>query len=77
MNCLQLQLGLKIDGFGVMSCHGHFQNADIPEGATCPKLLPRQEHLMRLLIQYVHEKLIHAGVSHTLASLRQEYWIIK
>ena len=69
-NCLQIQLGLKIDEFGVMRCHGRFQNSDIPEGARCPKLLPCQEHLTRLLIQYVHERLIHAGVSHTLASLR-------
>ena len=76
-NCLQIKLGLKIYEFGVMRCQGRFQNADIPEGARCPKLLPRHEHLTRLLIQYVHERLIHAGVSHTLASLRQEYWIIK
>ena len=76
-NCLQIQLGLKIDEFGVMRCHGCFQNADIPEGAKCPKLLPRQEHFTQLLIQYVHERLIHGGVSHTLASLRQEYWNIK
>ena len=29
------------------------------------------------MIQYVHERLIHAGVSHTLSALRQEYWIVK
>ena len=31
--------------------------------------------LTRLVVQEVHERLIHAGTSHTLASLRQEYWL--
>ena len=26
--------------------------------------------------QEVHESLIHAGISHTLSGLRQEYWIL-
>ena len=47
------------------------------ESAKYPKLLPRHEYYTRLLIQYVHEWLIHAGVSNTLASLRQEYWTVK
>ena len=41
------------------------------------QLLPRHEYYTSLLIKYVHERLIHAGVSHTLASLHQEYWIVK
>ena len=77
MNCLQRQLGLRIDEFGILQCHGRFQNADIPEGAKCPKLLASGEHFTQLVIQYVHEKLIYAGISHTLSSLRQAYWIIK
>ena len=47
------------------------------ESAKYPKLLHQREYYTSLLIQYVHERLIHAGVSHTLASLRQEYWIVK
>ena len=30
---------------------------------------------MKLLILEIHGRLIHAGVSHTLNQLRQEYWI--
>ena len=77
INCLQRQLGLQVDEFGLLRCCGRFQNADISEQAKYPKLLPRQEHFTRLVIQYVHERLIHAGVSHTLAAIRQEYWIVK
>ena len=65
------------DEFGILQCCGRFQNADISESAKYPQLLPRHEHFTKLLIQYVHERLIHAGASHTLGSLCQEYWIVK
>ena len=52
-------------------------NAGISESAKYPKLLTQHEYYIRLLIQYVHKWLIHAGVSHALASLHQEYWIVK
>ena len=39
-----------------------------------PKLLPWHEHFTQLEI---HECLIHAGVPHTLAQIREEYWIPK
>ena len=72
VNCLQKQVGLEVDEFGILRCHGRFQNADMSESAKYPKLLPRHEYYTSLLIQYVHERLIHAGVSHTLASLHQD-----
>ena len=52
-----------------------FLNTEMSEDAKCPKLLPRHEYHTRLIIQEVHERLIHAGISHTLSSLRQEYLI--
>ena len=74
-NGLQKQLGLRVDKFNVIRCHGRFLNTDLSEDAKYPKLLPRQEYFTKLLIQEVHESLVHAGVSHTLSCLRQEYWI--
>ena len=41
---LQRQLGSRIDEFGILRCHGCFQNVDIPEGAKCPKLIASGEH---------------------------------
>ena len=61
--------------FSILICHGRFLNAEMSEEAKYPKLLPRHEYYTRLIIQEVHEGLIHAGISHTLSSLRQEYWI--
>jgi len=74
-HCLKRQLGLKIDDLGILRCYGRFLNATITDSAKHPKLLPRREHLTSLLITEVHQRLIHAGVSHTLAQLREEYWI--
>ena len=42
-------------------------HAELSEDAVNPKLLPKDHHFTRLVIQDVHEKLYHAGVSHTLA----------
>ena len=74
-NGLQKQFGLEPDKYGILRCHGRFLNAELSEAAKYPKLLPRYEYFTRLVIQEIHERLIHAGISHTLASLRQEYWL--
>ena len=74
-HCLKRQLGLKIDDMGILRCYGRFLNATIAESMKHPKLHPRQEHLTTLLITEVHQILIHPGVAHTLAQIREEYWI--
>ena len=74
-HCLKRQLGLKIDDMGILKCYGRFLNATIAESMKHPKLLPRREHLTTLLITEVHQRLINAGVAHTLAQIREEYWI--
>ena len=40
VTCLQKQLGLQVDEFGMLRYFGRFQNADISEQAKYPKLLP-------------------------------------
>ena len=74
-HCLQMQLGIKMDKFEVLTCHGRFLNADLDEEAKYPKLLPRGEIFTHLLIQEIHQRLIHAGVAHTLSQIRQEFWV--
>ena len=74
-NGLRKQLGLMLSDYDILTCHGRFLNAEMSEEAKYSKLLPRHEYYTRLIIQEVHERLIHAGISHTLSSLRQEYWI--
>jgi len=66
-HCLQMQLGIKMDEFDVLICQGRFSNVDIDEETKRPKLLPRHETFTHLLIQEIHQRLIHAGVAQTLS----------
>jgi hypothetical protein len=38
-------------------------------------LLPKNERYTHLLIEKVHKRLLHCGVSQTLSEIRQHYWI--
>ncbi|XP_068689201.1 uncharacterized protein [Montipora foliosa] len=48
---------------------------NLPESSIFPKLLPKNHAFTSLLIDSFHEKLMHAGVSHTLSAIRREFWI--
>ena len=67
-HCLKWQLGLKIDDMDILRCYGRFLNATMAEVTKYPKLLPRREHLISLLITKVHQRLMYAGVAHILDS---------
>ena len=69
-NCTQQQLGIKIDNIGLLRYHGRLNNADVNEHTEYPKLFHKSEHFNALLINEVHQRLIHAGVSHTLSQIR-------
>jgi len=71
-NCLQRQSGLKLDDMGILRCYGRYMNNSLSEDTKNPKLLPR--HAV-LLVREVYQRLVHTGVAHTLAQLREEYWI--
>ena len=74
-HCLQMQLGLKISEYDILRCHGRYQHSELTKEMKYPKLLPQHKHFTYLVIQEAHRRLIHAGVSHTLSQVRQEYWI--
>ena len=74
---LKDQLNLMLDQHGVIRCHGRYQNAQLSQGAKYPKLLPRKEYYTQLVIEDSHCNMLHAGVSQTLAEIRQNYWIPK
>ena len=71
------QLGLRLDDRGLIRCHGRLENAAISTDAIYPILLPRKDYFTELLIISYHKKLLHAGVSQTLAIIRNKYWIPK
>ena len=69
------QLGIQLHDDGLLRCHGRMVHAEIPDDAIYPILLPKRSYFTSLLIREYHQKLFHSGVSHTLAQLRNEYWI--
>ena len=67
----QSQLNPKIYEDGIIRLYGRFINADLPEDVKLAiLLLPRQEHFSKLLIQDMHHKIHHCGLSQTLAQQR-------
>ena len=70
-----ITLGLKIDEEGILRCHGRLNNADILEESKVPIYLPRKNYYTEILVQEFHQKLFHAGSSHTLSKIRNLYWI--
>ena len=54
---------------------GRIRHADVPENAKHQLILAKEHPLSSLVIQNIHEENFHVGREHTLALLRQHYWI--
>ena len=69
----------RLDPFiqeGLLRVGGRLSRADdLPEETKHPSILPRKSHVTNLIIQHIHERLAHAGRGHTLAKLRERYWV--
>ncbi|XP_053388871.1 uncharacterized protein LOC128551937 [Mercenaria mercenaria] len=76
-NNLARQFDIFIDESGLLRCGGRLEHATFSEAARHPILLPRKEKLTHLLMDSVHRKLLHTGVSQTLSELRHIFWIPK
>lgn len=71
----QSQLNPKIYRDGIVRLNGRLENSSLREDTIAPILLPREEHFTNLLIKKSHADICHGGVAHTLAELRQRYWV--
>ena len=71
----QNQLNPSVYADGIIRLNGRLANSDLPQETKSPILLPREEHFTKLLINKFHTDVCHGGVAHTLAQLRQRYWI--
>lgn len=69
----------RLDSFvqeGLLRVGGRLSCADdLSEETKHPVILPCKCHVTSLIIQQLHERLAHAGRGHTLAKLREKYWI--
>ena len=72
---LRKQLDLFKDNENIVRCHGRLYLSELKHDARYPVFLPRKHFFTRLVIEDVHRKLCHAGTAHTLAIIRDKFWI--
>lgn len=73
---LSLNLGLDLVG-GIIVCKGRFVELETNDlrANIFPVLLPRKDHLTKIITFDIHKRVFHLGTNQTLSQLRLEYWI--
>ncbi|KRY46071.1 hypothetical protein T03_16867, partial [Trichinella britovi] len=66
-----------VDEEGFLRVGGRLENAELPPHMKHPVILPGDHALTMGLIRRCHARQMHAGTTHTLAILRQQYWVLK
>ncbi|XP_003382158.1 putative integrase core domain protein [Trichinella spiralis] len=66
-----------VDEEGFLRVGGRLENAELPSHMKHPVILPGDHALTMGLIKRCHARQLHAGTTHTLAILRQQYWVLK
>ena len=70
---------LKLDPFledNLLRVGGRIQNSLLNHEQKHSLIVPKDCAFLKLLIRYYHQKTLHGGVTLTLATLRQEFWLI-
>ena len=62
---------------GVLRVGGRLEGAPVDFDSKHPIILPQRSRFTELVIREHHVLVGHSGASHTWASLRQKFWIIK
>ncbi|XP_012228825.2 uncharacterized protein [Linepithema humile] len=75
-NSKLLGLAPFLDHDGIIRVRGRLACSKLPYAAKHPIVLPSKHNFTKKLIEYEHERLLHAGSQMTLASLRQRFWPI-
>ena len=70
------RLGPVMSSKGVLVIGGRLQNAPLPEDVIHQMILPRNHHVVDLIVKDAHEKLGHSGREYVLSDIRQKYWIV-
>mgnify|MGYP001799911070 CR=1 FL=1 len=67
-----------LDKDGLMRCNGRLKHAEfIPYEARYPIILPRNNHITKLVVKAYHEDTNHsAGRNHLLSLLSSKFWVM-
>ncbi|XP_028411636.1 uncharacterized protein LOC114534738 [Dendronephthya gigantea] len=61
---------------GLVRVGGRLRRAPINDNAKHPIILPKDHHVIGLLVNHYHHIAGHSGVEHTLSLIRERYWIV-
>lgn len=75
LTSLKTNLGLFLDEDGVLRCRGRLKNTDWSYDQRYPILIPKDCDYTNKIIIQTHSDNHHVGVNHTLAIIRQTFWI--
>ena len=71
-------MSLFLDSDGLVCSYTSLANGiSLPYDLKFPVLLPRVDHVIRLLIKHFHTSNGHAGVQQTLSAIGLQFWIPK
>lgn len=62
---------------GLLRVGGRLRDAPIEPHAKHPVILPKQHHVVDLIVRHYHEICGHSGLEYVLSMTRQHFWIIK
>ncbi|CAB0017372.1 unnamed protein product, partial [Nesidiocoris tenuis] len=65
-----------IDDVGLLRVGGRLQYSLLPFAAKHPLILPKNTHLTKLICDYYHQSLLHAGPQATQAAIQSRFWIL-
>ena len=61
---------------GLVCVGGRLGRAPIGQQAKHPVILPKNHHVVTLIVNHYHELCGHSGLEYMLSLIRQRYWII-
>lgn len=65
-----------VDIQGMLRVGGHFKHSSLSTEEIYQLILSERSTLTELLLQYIHEELLHAGAQLMLPTIRRNYWIV-
>jgi hypothetical protein len=54
---------------------GRLDNAKIPSDTKHQIIVPQHSAIAKIIVINAHSQVLHAGVEHTTAKVREKYWI--
>ena len=62
---------------GLLRVGGRLHRSELPDKIKHPIILPARHHVTELIINFYHKGEGHSGTFHTLACVRERYWVIR